>query len=80
MHLTINLANVKPAVDYVYSMGKELSRQETAMLALQAMNFKPHGVVVQGNTLIVYCDHPGDAGACAVWLADKLGTKAILTK
>ena len=81
MHLTINLANVKPAVDYVSRIGGlELSRKDTAMWSVMAMNFKPTGVVVEGDTLVVYCTHPGDASACARWVASALCTSVILTE
>jgi hypothetical protein len=79
MKLTINLANVTPRVDYASRIGgAALTKQATAIEAVQAENFKVLQQHVAEDVLSVFVQHSGDPKACANWVAEKLNTPVDL--
>lgn len=74
MKLHVNLALVTPHIDYLYRIGGyQLSKANTAILAARTMNFTVSGSVTEGDSLVIFATHPGDAEVCAKWMGEKLG-------
>lgn len=79
MKLTVNLANVTPRIDYVSRIGGvALTKQATAIEAIQANSFKVLQQHLNGDVLSVFVQHTGDPKACANWVAEKLKTPVDL--
>lgn len=76
--LNIGLDGVQPRADHY---GKKMTRADMALNAVKALNFKvTASAVVRSDTeetLVVECEHPGDANACSYWLAEALHQDCI---
>lgn len=70
MRLMIDLRPVRPRVN---GYGIKLAPFQVAIEKAAALNFKVRGFARTDTALTIDADHPGDARACARWLAEELG-------